>query len=349
MFLLADNPGRVGTTYTTYVGKDNVPSVTGATMCILTDSNGYATLVVVSNYQLATNTFVAYVTDSNVDVSNYLGNGYFVYKVGETTPTTVYDASAAVLGTNAPTGAIAWSTTAHGTGLYTFIVNANDQITSMQPYVCDLHCDESYSTGTYDRSVVKAAVKDGSFQTQGYDNLAMNAGTGYTVTTTAAVKDFNVTNDTVVINVTKNNINSDAVLSVGALSDITAGSVVLVKYNTVGSKYTATVVYVINIGSTGVNPGADAWAIFPVGTSYVEYNNTTLQVYVNDPYLTVADLANAFGTASGGYYVTSGGITTYMAVSATSTNTVLSVMAQNQATITVTNAFGVTYTVVTSK
>ena len=56
-----------GYSYTVYTGKDNVPSVTGANLCVLTNTNGYATLVVVSDYTLAANTFYAYVTNNAQD------------------------------------------------------------------------------------------------------------------------------------------------------------------------------------------------------------------------------------------------------------------------------------------
>ena len=249
VFLLKNADGY---TYTTYVGKDTVPSVTGATLCILTDSSGYATLVVVSDYDLAANSFYAYVT-SNSDVGqNALGTAYWVYKVGETTPTLVYDANGATA------GGWAYDTT-HETGLYSFTVNANNQIQSMGAVLCDLHCGNSAANVAigWDRSAVKASVKDGSFQTDGYSAVTAAANdNGYTVTATnTAVKDFNVTDATKYIVVTKNALTgSVATLTAGTSADLTKDSVVLVNYTTAGTKYTANVVYILRIGSTGVNP-----------------------------------------------------------------------------------------------
>ena len=78
-------------TYTTYVGKENVPSMTGAKVCYIAEGN-YATFVVVTEYALDSNTFAAYV---DVDAAatgrqTDLGYAFTVYKVGEDTATTVY-------------------------------------------------------------------------------------------------------------------------------------------------------------------------------------------------------------------------------------------------------------------
>ena len=240
-----------GYTYTTYVGKDVVPSVSGD-LCILTDTSGYATLVVVDNPVLASNTFYAYVTSNSNVGQNALGTAYWVYKVGDTTPTLVYDANGAT------TGGWAYDAT-HETGLYSFTVNADNQIQTMSTVLCDLHCGNSAAnviTG-WDRSAVKASVKDGSFQTDGYSAVTAAANdNGYTVTATnTAVKDFNVTDATKYIVVTKNALTgSAATLTAGTSADLTKDSVVLVNYTTAGTKYTANVVYILRIGSTGVNP-----------------------------------------------------------------------------------------------
>ena len=236
-------------TYTTYVGKDAVPSITNAKLCILTDGNGYATLVVANNYALATNTFLAYVTDNDQDVfNNANGAGYYVYKLGETTATTVYAKNSSDWKYN----------NTHETGLYTFTVNAQNQITNMQAAVCDLHCNGQY---VYDnqiqRAAVKAGVQDGSFQTEGYTSVTLDAtnDNGYKVTASGTVKDFNVTDATTYIVVTKNALTgSDATLAAGTAADVTAGSVVLVDYTTSGNKLTADTVYILRIADDGTNP-----------------------------------------------------------------------------------------------
>ena len=46
IFMLADEPGEPGTSYTVYVGKKNVPSIENAKLCILTDTKSYVTRTV---------------------------------------------------------------------------------------------------------------------------------------------------------------------------------------------------------------------------------------------------------------------------------------------------------------
>lgn len=239
VFLLKNDDGY---TYTAYVGKDNVPTITKATLCILTDESDYATLVVASNYDLDSNTFLAYVTDNDKDATNSKGDGYYVYKLGETTATMVYAKTAAD-----------WKySSTEQTGLYEFTVNADNQITGMNAVLCDLHCTGQYEVPTEDleRAAVKAAVQDGSFQAQGYSAVTLDANNdnGYTVTAFGTVKDFNVTDATTYIVVTKNALTgSDATLAAGTAADVTAGSVVLVDYTVSGNKYTADIVYILKV------------------------------------------------------------------------------------------------------
>ena len=83
-------------TYTTYVGKNNVPSMTNATICYLT-SGGYATVVLVTEYTVAANTFVAYVSDNAYTGRvTGLGNEYVVWKA-DGTATYVYAATNTLL------------------------------------------------------------------------------------------------------------------------------------------------------------------------------------------------------------------------------------------------------------
>lgn len=257
IFLLKDLSD--GYKYTVYTGKDKVPSVTGANLCVLTNTNGYATLVVVSDYTLAANTFYAYVTNNAQDgwyKDPVKGYAYTIYKAGETTPTTVYAANQSDWTYNAT----------HETGLYSFTVNADNQIASMTCVICDLHCTSSLAnimTG-WDRSSVKAGVLDGSFQTIGYSAVVLDKDNdnGYKVTTTTAVKDFNVTDETKYVVVTKNALTgSSAVLTAGDKGDLTAGSVVLVNYTTVGTKYTAKTVYILKVTGNGVNNPALTYTI----------------------------------------------------------------------------------------
>src|SRR5699024_1772767 len=137
-------------------------------------------------------------------------------------------------------------------GLYEFTVNADNQITGMNAVLCDLHCTGQYEVPTEDleRAAVKAAVQDGSFQAQGYSAVTLDANNdnGYTVTASGTVKDFNVTDATTYIVVTKNALTgSDATLAAGTAADVTAGSVVLVDYTVSGNKYTADIVYILKV------------------------------------------------------------------------------------------------------
>ena len=114
-------------TYTTYVGKENVPSMTGATVCYIDEGN-YATFVVVTDYALDSNTFNAYV-DADATYAGYqtkLGYAFNVYKVGETTPTTVYygETSLPLYNDTAPLN--------NRDGVYTFTVNEDNQIVDAQ-------------------------------------------------------------------------------------------------------------------------------------------------------------------------------------------------------------------------
>ena len=63
-----------------------------------------------------------------------------------------------------------------------------------------------------------------------------------------------MTDETKYVVVTKNALTgSSAVLTAGDKGDLTAGSVVLVNYTTVGTKYTAKTVYILKVTGNGVN------------------------------------------------------------------------------------------------
>ena len=119
VFVVKDTDGY---TYTTYVGKENVPSMTGATVCYITEGN-YATFVVVTDYALDSNTFSAYVdADADPVGQNKLGYAFHVYKVGETAPTTVY------YGADTLPLTFNNQSLADRDGVYTFTVNEDNQI-----------------------------------------------------------------------------------------------------------------------------------------------------------------------------------------------------------------------------
>ena len=235
-----------GYSYTVYTGKDNAPSISDATMCVKYDSNGYADLVVVRNFTAASNTFVAYVTDSIVDGLYYPTNSstlsypkYDVYKMGaltEDNKTTVIDEN------NKFTAAY----TAHGTGLYEFKV-VEGVIDSMKSIMCDgcNTCKVAWTDGTYDidRLEIKANVGD----------TTTLQGAVYGTGSNATAKDFNILPETQIITATRTN--GLITLAEGSKSDLVAGHKMLVNYvNPTSNIYNAKTVYVIIEDGSDVNP-----------------------------------------------------------------------------------------------
>ena len=260
-----------GYSYTVYTGKNNAPSITAAKMCVKFDSYGYAELVVVRGYTAASNTFIAYVTDKNVDGYAYPNGvqvkGYNVYKLGSTDATVVYDAT--VTGTNI-TASTTFDTTvgASGHGLYKFEVTSDGYIKTMSLVLAG---EGNYETKTvdnanFDRATVKAPVVGNSFQT------AKDA--------TNPNKDFNVMTNpvTAVIKVVKYNDGTIA-LATGTADDITTSSTVLVNYDgTVSlSKYNAKTVYVVT-SENNVNPNPSVVGTVTVNSMSYNAGNFTANV-----------------------------------------------------------------------
>ena len=235
-----------GYSYTVYTGKDNAPSISDATMCVKYDSNGYADLVVVRKFTAASNTFVAYVTDSIVDGLYYPTNSstlsypkYDVYKMGaltEDNKTTVideYDKFAAAYAT-------------HGTGLYEFKVveGVIDSMVSVMCDGCDI-CKVAWTADTYkiDRLEIKANVGD----------TTTLQGAVYGTGSNATAKDFNILPETQIITATRTN--GLITLAEGSKSDLVAGHKMLVNYvNPTSNIYNAKTVYVIIEDGSDVNP-----------------------------------------------------------------------------------------------
>ena len=247
--------------YTVYVGKNNVPSGVGD-ICALTNSSGYATLVVVDDFVAAGNTFLAYVTDGVAEAHDYkLGTGYNVFKAGETTATLVYDDLANV-GT--------WNY--QGTGMYVISLNAKGQITAMNYTISDINTTASNLFGAvqgynYDRVVVSAKESGTSIQTKAYSALTAAAITnendnGYTVTVGGTNKDFN-TVDTKVIVVKKNALNGTATLSEGTMANVAKNDVVIVAYKTVAGTQinNAAIIYVFQSGYTAPAVDTFGWKV----------------------------------------------------------------------------------------
>ena len=235
-----------GYSYTVYTGKDNAPSISDATMCVKYDSNGYADLVVVRKFTAASNTFVAYVTDSIVDGLYYPTNSstlsypkYDVYKMGaltEDNKTTVIDEY----------GKFADAYATHGTGLYEFKV-VEGVIDSMESVMCDgcNICKVDWTADTYkiDRLEIKANVGD----------TTTLQGAVYGTGGNAIPKDFNILPETQIITATRTN--GLITLAEGSKSDLVAGHKMLVNYvNPTSNIYNAKTVYVIIEDGSDVNP-----------------------------------------------------------------------------------------------
>ena len=235
-----------GYSYTVYTGKDNAPSISDATMCVKYDSNGYADLVVVRNFTAASNTFVAYVTDSIVDGLYYPTNSstlsypkYDVYKMGALTE----DNKATVIDEY---GKFAAAYAAHGTGLYEFKV-VEGVIDSMVSVMCDgcNICKMAWTADTYkiDRLEIKANVGD----------TTTLQGAVYGTGSNATAKDFNILPETQIITATRTN--GLITLAEGSKSDLVAGHKMLVNYvNPTSNIYNAKTVYVIIEDGSDVNP-----------------------------------------------------------------------------------------------
>ena len=235
-----------GYSYTVYTGKDNAPSISDATMCVKYDSNGYADLVVVRNFTAASNTFVAYVTDSIVDGLYYPTNSstlsypkYDVYKMGALTE----DNKATVIDEY---GKFAAAYAAHGTGLYEFKV-VEGVIDSMVSVMCDgcNICKVAWTADTYkiDRLEIKANVGD----------TTTLQGAVYGTGSKATAKDFNILPETQIITATRTN--GLITLAEGSKSDLVAGHKMLVNYvNPTSNIYNAKTVYVIIEDGSDVNP-----------------------------------------------------------------------------------------------
>ena len=235
-----------GYSYTVYTGKDNAPSISDATMCVKYDSNGYADLVVVRNFTAASNTFVAYVTDSIVDGLYYPTNSstlsypkYDVYKMGALTE----DNKATVIDEY---GKFAAAYAAHGTGLYEFKV-VEGVIDSMVSVMCDgcNICKVAWTADNYkiDRLEIKANVGD----------TTTLQGAVYGTGSNATAKDFNILPETQIITATRTN--GLITLAEGSKSDLVAGHKMLVNYvNPTSNIYNAKTVYVIIEDGSDVNP-----------------------------------------------------------------------------------------------
>ena len=229
-----------GYSYTVYTGKDKAPSITAADMCVKYDANGYAELVVVRKYTDASNTFLAYVTDSVVDgyayPDNTKVNGYDVYKIGTTDKTRVYDAK---LGDNdkAATNNV-FATNYTTSGLYEIEVNADGWVIDMDLVMADngstADIDDTNDFTIVNYGFVKANPVGRSFEVVDEDGDAM--------------VQYNVLDTTKVIKVLK--YKNETILETSDIKAITKDSTVLVTFEGLNAyknqKADAETVYVIS-------------------------------------------------------------------------------------------------------
>ena len=263
VFLVLDKAN--GYTYTTYVGKNNVPSMTGAEICYLT-SGGYATLVVVTDYKLATNNVVAYVPyEAGLD---YVGNGLYahkVYKVGETEPTTVYSTNAHLVNNGYD-------------GFYTFTVSNSNQV-DLSTMV--------WFMGTYDTAAVGSA--GATYASLLWDRAYVRAlsGNALMVNDSAngnAFADYNV-DDASYILVDK--YNDVTTLTAVDKTAIEVGQKVVVAYTKSAGNNYAKYVYIIAYDNTPTNtPATTAKVAFTLTVKST--NNISNDVEYNIGYVEMA-------------------------------------------------------------
>ena len=230
-----------GYSYTVYTGKDKAPSFTNGTICVKYDSNGYAEFVLVTDYTVASNTFLAYVTNKPLTNLTYPGdttiNGYTVYKIGTDEKTVVYDAKW-VDDEVKPNTVFedAFKAANAGAGLYEIEVTDDMFVKAMNLVVADKNLsDRVEAPSDYDYVVVgnvKANLKGESILVERAHNQFF---------------DYNIGADTLVFNVTK--YTNETVLEKGSVADIEKGSKILFAYDDNsdknGIKLDAKVVYVL--------------------------------------------------------------------------------------------------------
>ena len=232
--------------YTAYTGKQNVPSMTEATVCYITSGN-YATLVAVTDYKLASNTFNAYVDASAIYTGRYneLGYQFAIYPEGTNDVKYVYSAQS-----NLPLTWADGTTTANRDGIYSFTVDSKDVVVSAKAVLA------TASTSVIGSEVDVSGYVGGSYK---WDRNYVQANTGNTMycdkTVNASKENTYWVDEATYIEVSYDSAyNMTGIKKVGGYQDIdwTAKPQVLVGYKTVGGVKQAQYVYVINVA--GVNP-----------------------------------------------------------------------------------------------
>ena len=229
--------------YTAYTGKQNVPSMTDATVCYITSGN-YATLVAVTNYKLASNTFNAYVDASAAYTGRYneLGYQFAIYPEGTNDVKYVYSAQ--------PYLPLTWAdgtTTANRDGIYSFTVDSKDVVVSAKAVLA------TASSSVIGSEVDVSGYVGGSYK---WDRNYVQANTGNTMycdtTVNASKENTYWVDEATYIEVSYDSAyNMTGIKKVGGYQDIdwTAKPQVLVGYKMVGNVKQAQYVYVINVAA----------------------------------------------------------------------------------------------------
>ena len=228
--------------YTAYTGKQNVPSMTDATVCYVTSGN-YATLVAVTDYKLASNTFNAYVDASAIYTGRYneLGYQFAIYPEGTNDVKYVYSAQ--------PNLPLTWAdgTTVNRDGIYSFTVDSKDVVVSAKAVLA------TASTSVIGSEVDVNGYVGGSYK---WDRNYVQANTGNTMycdtTVNASKENTYWVDEATYIEVSYDSAyNMTGIKKVGGYQDIdwTAKPQVLVGYKMVGNVKQAQYVYVINVAA----------------------------------------------------------------------------------------------------
>ena len=245
--------------YTAYTGKQNVPSMTEATVCYITSGN-YATLVAVTDYKLASNTFNAYVDANAMYTGRYneLGYQFAIYPEGTNDVKYVYSAQ--------PYLTLTWAdgtTTANRDGIYSFTVDSKDVVVSAKAVLA-----------TATSSVIGGDVDVNGYVGGSYkwDRNYVQANTGNTMycdrTPNASKENTYWVDEATYIEVSYDSAyNMTGIKKVGGYQDIdwTAKPQVLVGYKMVGDVKQAQYVYVINVAAGAAADITSTPAVFADG------------------------------------------------------------------------------------
>ncbi len=266
-----------------YTGKNNVPTLTKADVCILNNADGYAALVLVTGaYTKAggnTGTFVAYVGDYANSVGSSGNNDvYQVYPVGST------EARNVLAPRPLPN---VWNSSVTASGMYQIVVNDQGVVTAVTNLSVGITgyvaAKQVGTTTTWlVNTGVKAVENGSSLKTQQYSgsvaagNVALVPG--------GTEMNFAIRSDAAIMVAYTN-----GVVAKGTVADLAANDAVIVAYETIAGQNYANAIYVIKAAGS-----------IPTPPSTTKYTLTATASY-SDPTITVTAILSAeagknFGT-----------------------------------------------------